>query len=68
LSSRSVGSKGFQVSEVANKAKGVWASFYSLQKESFCGGVRDPDMFELEVRLVRQTFVEPDLGTRHVRC
>jgi hypothetical protein len=37
LSSRSVGSKGFQVSGVAKWTKGVWASFYSPKRNLLVG-------------------------------
>jgi hypothetical protein len=68
LSSRSVGSKGFQVSGVAKRAKGAWTSFYSPQKESSHWGVRDPNMSGLEARHVCQTSLEPGLATGHVQC
>jgi hypothetical protein len=68
LSSRNIGSKCFQVSGVANGVKGVWASFYSPQKESSYWGVRDLDMFGQETRYVRERLLELGLGTRHVWC
>jgi hypothetical protein len=68
LSSRSVGSKGFQVSGVAKRAKGAWASFYSPQKESFRWGVRDLDMSGQGTEYVWERLLEPGLGTEHVRC
>jgi hypothetical protein len=67
LSSRSIGSKGFQVSGVAKRAEGAWASFYSPQKESSCFGVRDSNMFDKGTGYVRERLLESSLGTGHVR-
>jgi hypothetical protein len=48
LSSRSFGSKDFQVNGVANgEGGGVETPFYRPHRESICLGVRDPDMFGL---------------------
>jgi hypothetical protein len=66
LSSRSVGSKDFQVSAVAKRAKGAWASFYSPQKESSHSGVRDPDMSGQDTEYVQERLLESGLGTGHV--
>jgi hypothetical protein len=68
LSSRCVGSKSFQVGGVANRAKGVWTSFYSPQKETSHWGVIDPDMSGQGTEYVLERLLEPGLGTRHVRC
>jgi hypothetical protein len=68
LRSRNVGSNGFQVSGVANRVKGAWASFYSPQKESFCWGVRDPVMSSQGSRYVQKVLLELGRGTEHVRC
>jgi hypothetical protein len=68
LSSRSVGSKGFQVSGVAKWANGAWSSFYSPQKESSHWGVQDPDMSDQGTRYVWERLLEPSLGIGHVQC
>jgi hypothetical protein len=68
LSSRSVGSKCFQVSGVSNGVNGAWTSFYSPQKKSFYWGVRDPNMSDQKTRYVQERLLEPGLGTGQVRC
>jgi hypothetical protein len=68
LRSIKVGSRYFQNRIVANGVKQAWGSFYSPQKEYFCYGVRDPDMFGLGAGHVRKGLLESGLGTRCVRC
>jgi hypothetical protein len=46
----------------------VWNSFYIPQKESFCWGVRDPDMSGQEIGYVQKGLLEPGLDTGLVQC
>jgi hypothetical protein len=48
------------------EVKGVETSFFRPHRESARWDVRDPDMYELGARHVRQRSLEPGPGTGHV--
>jgi hypothetical protein len=68
LSSRSIGSKCFQVSGAANGVKGAWTSFYSPKRNLLSYGVRGPDISIQETGYVQKRLLEPGLGIGYVRC
>jgi hypothetical protein len=68
LSSRSFGSKDFQVNWVAKWVEGAETPFYWPHRESARWGVRDPDMSDQETGYVWKRLLEPGPSAGHIRC